>query len=100
MVRSQKEKKKSVAKPSGDGVMVSPKDVSYHTSIQIFQTLHLCELLHRDGRALGWLLLSQLNLHGLWLSKGLAPSAEMVSLREPRWVQGEKAPEVRGEHVG
>lgn len=59
---------------------VLPKDVSYHTSIQVFQTLYLCELLHRDDGAFNRLLLSQLELQGLLLRKGLATSAEMVSL--------------------
>lgn len=60
--------------------MVWPKAVSYHTGIQIFQTLYLRELLHRDDGAFNWLLLSKLHLQGILLKKGLATSAEMVSL--------------------
>ena len=48
--------------PSGDGVTGSPKGASYHTSVQIFQMIHLCELLRREDGAFGWLLLGQLNL--------------------------------------
>lgn len=60
-------------------IMVWPKAVSYHTGIQIFQTLYLRELLHRDDGAFNRLLLSKLHLQGI-LQKGLATSAEMVSL--------------------
>lgn len=79
-----KKEQQTAAKPCGDGVMASPEDASYHTSIQIFQTLHLRELLLRDHRALCRLLLGQLKLEGLWLSEGLAASAEMVGLGEWR----------------
>lgn len=76
--------KPSVAEPRGDGGMVSPKVVPHHTSVQILQTLQLGEVLHREDRALGRLLLGQLDLRGLRLREALAPSAEMVSLRESR----------------
>lgn len=61
-------------------IMVWPKAVSYHTGIQIFQTLYLRELLHRDDGAFNRLLLSKLHLQGILQKKGLATSAEMVSL--------------------
>ena len=71
--------KKTIANPV-NGIMLSPKDVSYHTSIQIFQTFYLCELLHHDDGAFNGLLLRQLDLQGILLRKGLATSAEMVGL--------------------
>lgn len=73
-------KKKTIANPV-NGIMLSPKDVSYHTSIQIFQTFYLCELLHHDDGAFNGLLLRQLDLQGILLRKGLATSAEMVGLQ-------------------
>lgn len=76
------------------GQLVPPKAVSYHAGVQIFQALHLSQVLHCEDGALHRLLLSHLHLKGVLLGKRLATPAEMVSL-EGRHMNTER----RGHHM-
>lgn len=82
-----------------DGTLVAPKATSYHTSIQVFQALYFCQLLHGDEGALCWLLLSQLDVQGVLLRKGLATSVKMISL-EGQDATGEIKQGVRAKLAG
>ena len=54
--------------------------VPYHAGVQVFQALHLRELLRRRHGAPSGLLLSQLHVRGLGHSEGPAPPGEVLGL--------------------